>query len=489
LLMVYPFGRVGLTPLSVGLSLFGAIVFTLLANVIAFRLVIRPIQEFTRVARAIAQGELVDKISYASTDEFGVLASSFREDISYLKELCAAAERLSQGDVSVEVHPRSADDQLGGAFARMTSNLRQLVAPLPLSVSELRAVSNAISRGAGVVGKLYTGLSSSANQVKLNVGEEIAAVREAAPVVQSLRDDIGMIGRWTREQSAAAGQALSASAEITHAFQSVVEDTRAGAAETALTAETVRSSSAIIQQTIGGMDSIRTRVTASGDQVDAMGQHARKISEFLETIENIAGQTNLIALNAAIEAARAGEAGRGFSVVAQEVRRLADLSTTATREIRTIINAIQQTLDTTQTSMALAMQEVDSGVSRASAARESMDQILLAVDGMYRHAGQIAGQVQAVSQRTADLTEAVQITQSSAEKGCRVADGVTASAERISEAFASLNALVEQNYRVESDMVDSIHAFSQELEQVDHAAQALSVIAGNLSTVVDGIKV
>jgi len=146
LLLVYPFGRVELTLLSTGLALLGAIIFTLIANYIAFRLVIRPIREITVAAQALAKGQLVKEIQYSSRDEFGDLVSAFHQDIAYIKEISNAAERLSKGNLELIITPRSDNDILGLAFSEMSKSLVQIISPITNSINNFNVFQNLYSK-------------------------------------------------------------------------------------------------------------------------------------------------------------------------------------------------------------------------------------------------------------------------------------------------------------------------------------------------------
>ncbi|MBI4848400.1 MAG: methyl-accepting chemotaxis protein [Nitrospirae bacterium] len=135
----------------------------------------------------------------------------------------------------------------------------------------------------------------------------------------------------------------------------------------------------VVAETIKGMNNISRSVKESADTIEALGTRSQQIGEIIKVIDDIANQTNLLALNAAIEAARAGEQGRGFAVVADEVRKLAERTTSATNEISGMIKSIQQETQNAVSSMHSATKEVESGVNMANQADDSLKQIVASV--------------------------------------------------------------------------------------------------------------
>jgi len=145
-----------------------------------------------------------------------------------------------------------------------------------------------------------------------------------------------------------------------------------------------------VSQAIDGMNRISASVMESARTIETLGKSSDEIGEIIAVIYDIADQTNLLALNAAIEAARAGEQGRGFAVVADEVRKLAERTTKATKEIASMIKSIQSDTDGAVKSMSAGTEEVEKGVSLVNQAGGSLDQIVEVVASVTDMIQQIA---------------------------------------------------------------------------------------------------
>ena len=155
------------------------------------------------------------------------------------------------------------------------------------------------------------------------------------------------------------------------------------------------------------MESIEKSVMATSNVIKTLGDNSQQIGQIVDTVSSIADQTNLLALNAAIEAARAGEAGRGFSVVAEEVRKLAEQSQVATEEIKERISGIQTDTDAAVNAMEQGTVEVERGTQAIREVGEQFGQILSMVGAIEEQIQDINVSVQTVSRGTTNIVAAV----------------------------------------------------------------------------------
>ena len=202
-----------------------------------------------------------------------------------------------------------------------------------------------------------------------------------------------------------------------------------------------------MDETIAGMNKIAEVVKQSAETVQALGKSSDQIGEIVQVIDDIADQTNLLALNAAIEAARAGEQGRGFAVVADEVRKLAERTTKATKEIATMIKQIQKDTYDAVESMNEGTKQVEAGKLLAEKAGSSLDEIIVGAERVV----DIVTQVAAASEE-----------QSSA-------------AEQISKNIESISSVTQQS--------------ASGIQQIAHASEDLNRLTLNLQELVAQFKV
>jgi methyl-accepting chemotaxis protein len=270
----------------------------------------------------------------------------------------ALTDRIAAGDLSVEV-------PIAGRGA-----VRDLLISLQTMVARFQGVLQQI--GTTSTQLLASSANLSATSATIAANAENAA-HETAGI------------------ATAGDQMTATSQEIAHSCHGAADESKS----TSVIAE---RGADVVAKTITVMERIAVRVKGLSSTVDLLGQRSDQIGQIIGTIEDIADQTNLLALNAAIEAARAGEQGRGFAVVADEVRALAERTTNATREIGEMIKAIQSETKGVVVAMMEGVQEVESGSSEATGSSVALREIL---DQVNRVSSEIVSIAQAAEEQTA----------------------------------------------------------------------------------------
>lgn len=312
----------------------GAVLLGMFVAFFISRGISRPVSMMAEIADQISVGDVNQSIEYESKDEVGVLAGSFRNLVDYMKTLAGAAERIADNDLTVDIEPKSESDVLGNSFKTMTTNLRQMIRQLADNAKELVSAATEIASASEE-------MSRGANDQADQVGQVSTAIEEmTATIVESSKN---------------AGEA---------------SDVARGASDTA------NSGNSVVAQTIQGLSKITESARNTGQIIGELATASDKIGEIIGVIDDIADQTNLLALNAAIEAARAGEQGRGFAVVADEVRKLAERTGKATGEITDMIKGIQKDSNSAVEAMNEAGELVSDGQDMANQAGDALNEIL-----------------------------------------------------------------------------------------------------------------
>jgi len=253
-----------------------------------------------------------------------------------------------------------------------------------LSSSELAVKSS------DEVGQLTTALNRMKGNISKVIGRVQATSERVGTATVQLSATAGDIVTGTEVQSSQAMQVATAMEEMSATVMEVAKNSQS-ASENAGNAQSVAVRGGdVVERAVAGMLTVAKTVRESASTVEALGKSSEEIGAIISVINDIADQTNLLALNAAIEAARAGEQGRGFAVVADEVRKLAEKTTKATKEIAGMIKTIQNDTKGAMESMGRGTSQVEEGVNLATEAGESLTEIVSSIDETSNMVRQIA---------------------------------------------------------------------------------------------------
>ncbi|HLK58093.1 MAG TPA: nitrate- and nitrite sensing domain-containing protein [Chthonomonadaceae bacterium] len=412
----------------------------------------RPLQQVTEVATRIAVGDVDHAITYSARDEVGVLAEAFRALVEYSKEMAEAAEAIAAGDLRKSVEPKSEKDTLGMAFAVMSSNLRQMLYEIGQSTdvvadasTQLASASERTGQAAGSIAAIIQEVAQAAGQSTV-AAQEIAqgseqltrSATDVAEAMRALHTEVDQVQRSSQVQQAALQQADTAMGRASEAMERVGASSTQMAISAQEAAALAEQGGQAMQRAVESMVRLREQVDVSADKIHHLGEQSQQIGVIIEAIEQIADQTNLLALNAAIEAARAGEHGKGFAVVADEVRKLAERASGATQEIAQRIGSIQGTIAEAVAVTASSHQEVSNSARQSEEAGDTLHRIITAahsVDGEVRSMQAITREMTGTV--TEVLDKVAQIKQVAMENDARVAE-MAGRAAQVSTAISTV---------------------------------------------------
>ena len=375
----------------------------LLAGVLITRNIAGPLQEVTAAAGQIAEGNFdVELPARGRGDEIGILNRSFVHMSAALRRMADQAKRISAGDLTGSVAARSENDLLGTAFSRMNTQLTTMT----MRLKESAAVLNSSVRE----------ILSSVTEVNSGVTETAASVTQTTATAEEVRQTAGLSSQKARAVSEIAQRSVEVSVQGKKA----------------------------VDQAINGMAQIRRQMEAIAGSIVRLSEHGQAISEIILVVNDLAEQSNLLAVNAAIEAARAGEQGKGFAIVAHEVRSLADQSRQATSQIRSILNEVQKATSAAVMTAEQGSKAVDTGLQQAVHSGEAMQQL----ENSIAEAAQAAMQIAASSQQQLvgmdQIADAIESIKQASIQNVASVQQVQAAAHHLQSVGEELENLVQQ---------------------------------------------
>jgi len=417
--------------------------------------------------QAMEQGDLTVRVTPVTTlvenpskDELGLMCSTFNSMLAKTQAMIGAYEATRQSLTEIVEGVQGSAVSVAEASGELTQAAEQT----GQAANEIAATIQEVAQAAGQSATTSQEMASGSEQ-------QARTATEAAGAMERLQSAIEVVEANGARSKEATAQADLGMKQASKAVEEVAESARQMAVTAKQASSVAKTGGHAVEQTISSMTEIKEQMQASAEKVKELDKKGQEIGAIVETIDQIAEQTNLLALNAAIEAARAGEHGKGFAVVADEVRKLAERATSATKEIGTLIGGVRKDVDEVVKAIEASNKQVADGAARSKEAGEALGQILAA-------ANEVAEQVEGVSAITGKMSASV--------------DGVLAKVETVRQ-------VAEEQERAVSEMaagsvqvngsITTVASISQETaagaEQMSASAEEVSASAQNVSAAVE----
>lgn len=408
----------------------------------SFAAMVRYLQEMADASQRIAGGDL--SATVRASCEQDVLGNAYGNMLAYLKRMADVSEQIAQGDLSAEVIPLSNKDMLGNAYAAMLRYLREMallsgqIAAGNLTV-EVRPIS-----AKDMLGNAYADMVANLRQMSAEIRDGVNVLAASTAEIQVAMNQV----------ASSMSETASSVAETTATVEEVKQTAQLSADKSKSVSDTAQKSVAIARQgsdavrdTLDGISHIRMLMASVVESIVRLSEQTQTIGEIIAAANDLAQQSNLLAVNAAIEASKAGEQGRGFTVVAQEIRSLAEQSKQATEQVRTILADIQKATGATVLAAEQVSAAVDGGVKQADESGESIKRLADGIADSAQTAIQIAASSQQQLAGMEQVAQAMESIKQAARQNLTGTKQVESAAGNLNELGQKLKRIVDA-YRI-----------------------------------------
>jgi methyl-accepting chemotaxis protein len=475
------------------------VVATVLVYVFVDRSITRPITEQVETASGMAAGDLSREIKVSGETEIAALGAAINTMSSNLREMLGKIKQTGSNLDEAMTLMNSATQKMSRG-ARVQQEATEQTA---MTVSEMTASIKGVAENAEEMSQAATNASSSASEMASSI-EEVArsagalssAVEDTAASIAQMLASIKQVSENTEQLSTSAEQTSSSITEMS----STVKEVEQRALEAARLAEKVSTEASdrgmsAAREAIAGMQNIREAVEATADVVNRLGKRSQEIGQILKVIDEVTDQTGLLALNAAILAAQAGEHGKGFSVVAEEIKDLAERTAASTQEISGLIAAVQEETQQSVQAMGRGIKAVEAGSELVNVTSDVLEQVV-------ESSRQSADMARAIERTTAEQARGVaQITEASLSIASQIeqiaramqeqrrgSERIGQAAERMREITLHVKTATHEQTTGSKQIAAAVESVKEQAGQIARSTAEQNVGAQHISSAVSKIQ-
>jgi methyl-accepting chemotaxis protein len=407
------------------------------------------------------------------------------------RELAEQVKTLADGDLTQRVAVKSTDElgQLGAALNSSRDNLQSLVRDVADAAGSVAEASQQVAASANDSARGAQEVSNTIEQVARGAESQTEGLASIRDQMTTLRDAVAQVAKGAEEQVRVVESSMGSVRIMTEAVEEVgrlalrMTEASGGAATNA------EAGAKAVSEGVRAMQRIRENVAESTSMVENLSKRSEAIGEIVSVIEDVSEQTNLLALNAAIEAARAGEHGKGFAVVADEVRKLAERAASSTGQITALIKQIQTEISAAVRAQEQGSKETEEGAMLVERAGESLNSILASSQEVASMATSVSSASSRMEEEVRGVVGAMEMTSAATEENSAAAEQMTASAIEVVRAVDSVAAIAEESSAATEEVSASSEEQTAAAEEIAATSEELTASAESLQALVSRFKV